>query len=213
MRAACDLTRITHIAAVHALNVTRPHPRLRVLPADFGFPGDPMGGTGVRLSGRQDLHPTRRWFVIPARPAAWGSRSDARTGRRQGPPRRSTGQPCRLVPAAPQTGPLPERPPARPAAAQARRVPLCLLHARGGRAEPRRVHCYPRRQPVLSHPAMAGFVCAACTASMPGGCPPSTWRTCARWLAMLSFCRVSSSTSRWAAARRRSASALTSVSS
>src|SRR6266702_5389981 len=50
------------------------------------------------------------------------------------------------------------------------------------------------QQPALDHPAMAGFAGAACTASMPGGCPPSTWRTCARWLAMLSFCRVRSST-------------------
>src|SRR6185312_16351090 len=58
--------------------------------------------------------------------------------------------------------------------------------------------------------AMAGLAGGACiaAASMPGSSwPPSSWRTCARWVAMLSFCLVSSSTSRWAAARRRSASA------
>ena len=61
--------------------------------------------------------------------------------------------------------------------------------------------------------AMAGFGCMACMAApMSGTCPPSSWRTCARWLAMLSFCLVSSSTSRCAAARRRSASALVSAS-
>src|SRR5260370_3828026 len=61
---------------------------------------------------------------------------------------------------------------------------------------------------LFESPVMAGFVCAACTAFMPG----SNWRTCARWLAMLSFCLVRSLTSRWVAARRRSASALTSAS-
>ena len=47
---------------------------------------------------------------------------------------------------------------------------------------------------LFESPVMAGFVCAACAAFMPG----SNWRTCARWPAMLSFCLVRSSTSRWA---------------
>lgn len=53
---------------------------------------------------------------------------------------------------------------------------------------------------LFESPVMAGFACAA---FMPG----SNWRTCARWLAMLSFWLVRSSTSRSVAARRRPASA------
>ena len=42
---------------------------------------------------------------------------------------------------------------------------------------------------------------------MPGSCPPSSWRTWAKWVAMLSFCLVRSSTSRCADAERRRAAA------
>ena len=60
-------------------------------------------------------------------------------------------------------------------------------------------------------PGLAGADCRA--SSMPGSCPPSSWRSWVRWLAMLSFCRVSSSTWRCAMARCRSASDLVSFSS
>ena len=61
----------------------------------------------------------------------------------------------------------------------------------------------------------AGLTGAAATAGSIGGSwmpswPPSSCRTWARCVVMLSFWRVSSSTSRWAASRRRSASVLVS---
>jgi transposase len=55
--------------------------------------GGPIGGTGVRLPGRQDFHPARRWLVIPT-----GAPGTASTARLSGPASTRPRSPTRSLP-------------------------------------------------------------------------------------------------------------------
>ena len=98
---ACDRRRGLVLCGIlagvlsRAARWSRHHSRGSCAPVAVSSGGGPVGGTGVRLPGRQDFHLARRWLVIP--PGAPGTASAARLSgpastRPRSPPRSLPGQ-------------------------------------------------------------------------------------------------------------------------